>query len=394
MLRRLALSFAGIAATAVAVAGCASGGTNQTISIGPSFAPQSLYASNSTQNAISIYPLGTASASGPSYQIGGSNTTLAGPQYLAFDSAGDLFVTNWLSSSKTGQILEIKALATGNVLPYNAYSFGKVQPRGISDYQATTAGSTTKGDYFAVAVVDPTQPLAFSSQLQLFSSALGIPFQTIAGPATGLNVPSGVAVDKNDNYYVTNLQGSSVEVFTVPTPSPTPSPTTTPSPSATPSPTPTPRGATPSPTPTPLPTATPVNIAPVATISGNASGVGQPTGIALDVSGKIFVSDQASKICSFTTGICPAGALTTPAILIFPANANGPVTPTYIAGSATKLYAPTDVKVDSAGKIYVADSTPSGAGVIYVFAAGATGNTAPAATLSSPGSVIGLALSP
>ncbi len=391
MLRRLAITFAGVAATAVAIAGCASGGTNQTISVGPTFPSQSLYASNSTQNAVSIYPLGLATT-GPAYQIGGSNTNFGGPQYLTFDSQSDLFVTNWASSAHNGTIVEIKALATGNVLPYNLYSFGRIQPRGIQDYQATVSGSTTKQDFFAVAVVDPTQPLAFASQLQLFPSILGAPFQTLAGPNTGLNVPSGVAVDKSNNFYVTNLQGSNVEVFAVPSPSPTPSPTATPT--ASPTPSPTPSGATPSPTPTVAPTPTPMNIAPVSTIGGPATGIGQPTGIALDNNGNIYVSDQASTICAFTTGICAAGATTTPAILMYPPNASGAPTPTYIAGPATKLYAPTDVKVDSSGKIYVADSTASGAGVIYVFAAGATGNVAPATTLSSPGSVIGLALSP
>lgn len=381
MLRRLAISFAGIAATAVVVAGCASGGTTGAISIGPTFAPQSLYASNATQNAVSIYST-SASGSGPAYQIGGSNTTLAGPQYLTFDSLGNLFVTQWQSSSHSGGILEFKALATGNVLPYNGFNYGRIQPRGIQDYQTTFPGATKKTDVLAVSVVDPGQPLQFASQLQLFTSTLGAPYETIAGPLTGLNVPSGIAVDSASNIYVANLQGSSVEVFSLPSPSPTPSPTATPT--ATPSPSPTPTGATPSPSPSPSPTATPVNIAPVQTISGAASGIGQPTGVALDASGKIYVSDQASTICGIA---CPA-------ILIFPAGSNGAVTPTYIAGSATKLYAPTDVKVDSSGKIYVADSTSAGAGVIYVFAAGSTGNTAPTTTLTSPGSVIGIALSP
>ncbi len=378
MLRRLAIGLAGLAVTAVTIAGCASGGTNQTLAIGPSFAPQSLYATNSTQNGISIYT--STTGGGPSYQIstGGSTNGLNGPQYLTFDSSADIFTTNWQPSLKVGGIVEIKASATGNVLPFNSFSFGSAHPRGIADY-VTTPTNGTATDFLVAGVVDPTQPLAFSSQLQLFeASVLGGAVETIAGPATGLNVPSGVAVDKSKNIYVTNLQGGSVEVFALPTPSPTASPTATASPTTTPSPTATPTGATATPSPTPSPSATPVNIAPLQTIT---TDIGQPTGVAVDASGKIYVSDQASKACS------PA----CPAVLIFP-SAGAP--PTVIAGSSTLLFSPTDVKVDSSGKIYVADSTSSGAGVIYVFAAGANGNVAPATTFTSPGTVIGLGLAP
>lgn len=382
MFRRFAQSFAGLV-TVVFVAACASGnagGGGTVLSIGPTFAPMSVYASNTSQNAISIYAAGTTSG-GPTNQIGGSSTQLNGPQYLAFDSTSNLFVTSFSNSTVAGQIVEIKALATGNVLPFNQLALGKSHPRGIADYTVTPAATSSPTDYLAVGVVDPTQPLTFSSQLQIYLAG-GLNFgavQTLAGPNTGLNVPSGVAVDGKQNYYVTNLQGGSVTVYSIPTPSPTPSPTATPAP--TPTPTATPAGATPSPTPTVSPTPTPMNIAPVATISGVASGIGQPTGIALDASGNIYVSDQKSTICS-----CPA-------ILVFPAGSNGAIAPKVLSGSSTLLVAPTDVKVDSNGKIYVGDTTAAGAGVVYVFAAGATGNTAPSATLTSPGSVTGLAIS-
>jgi hypothetical protein len=393
MLRRLAIGLAGLAATAVTIAGCASGGANQTISVGPSFAPQSLYATNSTQNGISIYT--STTGGGPSYQIstGGSSSGLNGPQYLTFDSASDIFTTNWQPSLKVGGIVEIKAAATGNVLPFNSYSFGATHPRGIADYVTTPTGGTAT-DFLVVGVVNPTQPTQpenFSSQLQLFSAAvLGGPIETIAGPNTGLNVPSGVAVDKSKNIYVTNLQGASVEVFALPSPSASPSPTASPTTSPTASPTATPTGATASPSPTPSPTPTPVNIFPSNKISGANTGIGQPTGIAVDGSGNMYVSDQGSTSAT----VCAPKAPPCPAILIFPAGSTGNATPKFIAGSSTMLFSPTDVKVDSSGKIYVADSTTSGSGVIYVFASGANANVAPATTFTSPGTVIGLGLAP
>jgi hypothetical protein len=68
-----------------------------------------------------------------------------------------------------------------------------------------------------------------------------------------------------------------------------------------------------------------------------------------------------------------------------------------IQGCNTKLNAPTDVKVDSAGLTYVADSTTTGAGIIYIYAAGAGGpgnhNVTPT-NYSSPGTVTGLGIVP
>jgi hypothetical protein len=389
MLRRFALGYASVFVSAVIITGCSSAGAGQAISVGPSFAPETLYAANSTQNAINIYPLG-ATSGGPQYQIGGSLTALTGPQYLAFDSSGDLFVTNYTTSVGAGLILEFKALATGNVQYYNSLSFGTAHPRGIADFQQFVYGSTTSTDALAVGVVDPTQPLNFASRLEVFTASTvnNGAEEIIAGPATGLNVPSGVAVDSKNNVYVANLQGASITVYPMAsptaTPSPSPTPSITPTPVASPTPTVSP---TATPLPTVAPTGTPNNTTPIAVISGASTGIGQPTGVAIDSAGNIYVSDQASTICAPALAKCAA-------ILVFPPGSSGNVAPKYIAGNATLLLAPTDVKVDNSGRIYVADSTATGAGVIYVFASGATGNVPPASTLTSPGAVFGIGLVP
>jgi hypothetical protein len=386
MFRRLPFGFAGVFAAAIAIAACSSPNATQTISVGPSFPAETLYVADVTQNAVSIYATGSPapkSTAGPLYQIGGSNTTMAGPQYLTFDSQSDLWVTNWLSSTSTGSILEFKALATGNVLPFQTFSLGNVRPRGIVDFLYKFTGATTATDIFVVAVTDPSQPSGFNSGLQFYSAAtLSAAYATLSGPATGLNVPSGVAVDKSNNIYAANLQGASITEYALPSASPTASPTATPTASPTPAPTPT--GQTASPSPTPAPTPTPVNLAPVATIAGAVSGINQPTSVAIDANNLIYVSDQNSTVC---TPNCPA-------VLVFAAGANGAVAPTrFIAGKNTLLVAPTDVKVDMAGNIYVADEV-AGLGVVYVFAPTASGNVAPIATLNSPGAVIGLGLAP
>lgn len=391
MLRRLTLGFALVIATGIAVAACSSSNANSTISVGPDFPSQSLYAANATQNAIGIYPPGTKTGSGPANQIGGSSTTIAGPQYLTFDNLSDLFLTNYNVSANSASIIEIKALATGNVLPFNTVTLSaNVRPRGIAFYmQPSVVASASPAPAFVVAAVNASANSGFTSQLQFFSGALG-EFQVMGGPNTGLNVPSGVTLDSSNNIYVTNLQGASVEVFALPTPTPTPVPTPTTSPTTTPSPSPTPSGATATPSPTPVPTSSPINVPPLRTIAGSGSGLGQPTGIALDSNSNIYVSDGAAALGATACG----GKAACPAVLIFPAGANGAVTPKAIAGSATLLNAPTDVKVDKTGNIYVGDTTSAGAGVIYIFAPGASGNVAPTTTFTSPGAVIGIGLTP
>lgn len=382
MLPRLALGFAGVLTAAIAISACSSSDATSTISVGPTFSAQTLYAADVTQNAISIYTPSPKSTAAPVYQIGGSSTTLAGPQYMTFDNGKNLWVTNWLSSTSTGVLLQFLANATGNVVPYQTLSLGTIRPRGIAFMNEGTTASPLYA--LAIAVTDPTESSEFSSGIAFYQTNAISDGEVlrIAGPATELNVPSGIAIDSKNNIYVSNLQGASVTVFAFPgstaTPSPTPSPTATASSTA---------------SPTASPTATPDNIAPEAMISGATTGLGQPTGIALDASGNIYVSDQAAKITPSSSGDCTPGTTAIPAILIFPAGSNGAVAPKCIAGSNTKLVAPTDVAVDKSGNVYVADEL-SGTGVIYVFAAGSTGNVAPSGTLNSPGSLIGLALTP
>lgn len=378
MLRKLTVGFI-VLCVAVTIAACSNAGNTSGLNIGPNFPQGTLYATNSTQNGISIYSVKEQTGKGPIYQIGGSSTDLLNPQYLAFDGQNNLWVTNYSASTQSGRIIEIAALATGNVLPIgaiNGVSDGVVHPRGIAIASADKV--------VVIANVNPTAGSPFESQLLVYGigdaqSGVTVPQQVIAGPNTLMNVPSGVALN-GYAAYVTNLQGASVEGFTIPSPTPTPVPTPTPAPTPTPVPT-----ATPSPpTPTPSPTPTPINIAPNFVLSGSLTGITQPTGIALDASGNLYISDQGSSTVA-------------PSILVFPSSLTGNVNqaPTRdISGVNTKLFAPTDVAVDASGNIYVADTTASGAGMLYVFSPTANGNVAPTTTYTSPGVPVGLGLVP
>jgi hypothetical protein len=373
---------AGLIILSALLIACNNVNSTSSLNIGPNFGKGTLYVDNSTQNGVSIYRTNESSGKGPAYVIGGSSTDLDGPQYVAFDKGHNIWVTNYDPTTQSASVVEFESQATGNVLPFGLISSvndGIVRPRGI-------AINTTTGQV-VVANVNPTDTGGFSSQLLIYTASsatshVTVPGLIIAGPNTMMNVPSGVAIGNYDAY-VTNLQGASVEAFTIPTPSPTPSPPT-PSPSPTPSPTATPTG----PTPTPSPTPTPMNVAPALVLSGNLTGLTQPSGIALDANGNLYVSDEGNLSVK-------------PSILIFPSGLAGTqnVAPTCkISGSNTTLFQPTDVAVDSSGDIFVADTTAGGSGVIDVWSGISTtcgtDNVAPSKVFSSPGIPIGLGVLP
>jgi hypothetical protein len=379
-----------------AIVACSSLGQTSGVNVGPSFPSKTLYATNSNQNAISIYTNGSKAGSGPTYQIGGSSTSLNGPQYLAFDRSQNLWVTNYNPSTNKATIIEFAALATGDVIPLNSNALPG-RPRGIAftPKGPTPLPSSSASPVPQIMVVAESNPQdTYPSRILLFLAGATAPYQSIGGPKPGLKLPGGVTVDGQGHIYVTNIQGRSVAQFMLPTPSPTPKPTPTPSP--TPSPTPTP-STSPSPSPTPSPTPTPVNVFPRFMITAK-NGVITPLGVALDPMGNIYIADQGKPNAGCHS---PEG----PAILIFPPyNKKIPYTKPIrkINGCSTLLNAPTDVKVNSAGVIYVADSTPSGTGVIYVFPAEANGNVCPTGPsgdvcptyYKSSGAVTGIGLVP
>ncbi len=392
MLSKRALAFIGIILTGAVVAACSNLGLTTGQNVGPTFPGKTLYATNSNQNAISIYSNGQKSGTGPAFEIGGSSTGLDGPQYLAFDREQLLWVTNYNPSTQHAELVEFAPQATGNVVALSTTALVG-RPRGIAfspKMPSPQPSSSIKPLVPVMVIAEQIPTNVYPSQLLLYTANSTAPFQSIAGPKPGLKLPGGIAIDRFNHVYVANIQGASVSQFVIPTASPTPRPTPTTSPSPTPSPTPTPTGS-PSPTPTPVPTATPINIYPRFTITSKNELI-TPTSVALDKAGNIYVVDQGHPNAK-----CHAS--NSAAILVFPPyNKRIPYgKPTRkIQGCNTKLNLPSDIKVNSDGLIYVADSTRAGVGIIYIFPAGASGglqNVAPT-NYTSPGAVTGLGLVP
>ena len=166
------------------------------------------------------------------------------------------------------------------------------------------------------------------------------PVATIVGSATGLDIPDGVALDAAGNIYVLNQYAATVGSITVYPPNPS--------------------GST--------------NEAPIATISGGATGLSYPSAIAVDANGYIYAGNNNNTVTVYAPN--PSGAMNEAPYEI-------------IGGSATGLAFPKGIAVDAAGLIYVANdnntSTESGntVGSITVYSARTAGtqNLAPLGTI-------------
>lgn len=113
------------------------------------------------------------------------------------------------------------------------------------------------------------------------------------------------------------------------------------------------------------------DVAPRKTLTGDATGLASPFGIAFDAAGRMYVSNVQAK-----------------SITVYAADwASGNTAPLKnLSGPATGLASPSGIAFDSAGKMYVAD--PTGNYVLVYAANWANGDTAPIKFLGGPNSGI------
>jgi len=282
---------------------------------------------------IEVYPLTATGNIAPATTIAGESTDIEDAHKCAFDASGNIYVTSKTNSS----VLVFAAGASGDVAPISTISgsnTGLVQPTGIA---VDSTGKIYVADYGAE---DPGGPSVF-----IFAAGANgnvAPVATITGAATGLVFPNGLALDSSGKIYVanegTNQATSSVTVYAA--------------------------GAT-------------GNAAPLATISGSATLLNDPHGLALDAAGNIYVANlpPPAGAPAGAAGPGPSGS-----VLVFAAGSTGNVAPkTTITGSSTLLSRPNGISLDALGNIYVADNS---ANAVLVFTAGATGNVAPISNIS------------
>jgi len=207
--------------------------------------------------SVFVYPAGSNANVAPIAAISGSSTGLIQPAGVAVDSSGKIYVAD------NGDPEAFPATAAKVIVyPKLGRRIGPINKAPI----ATITGSKTGLSFGIRIALDSSGNIYvaefYSGTVLVYSAGSTgnvAPTAILTGPNTGLRAPYGIAFDSSGNIYVADLYAASVLVYP------------------------------------PLGSSTrPVNIAPIATISGPDTGLYGPDGIALDSIGNIYVADEGN----------------------------------------------------------------------------------------------------
>ncbi|MGH7812689.1 MAG: SBBP repeat-containing protein [Candidatus Binataceae bacterium] len=280
-----------------------------------------LYVINYGGASVSVYSMAQWQAGGnqtPIAMISGPKTKLAGALGIAVDSAsGDVYVANSAGgTSFSGSITMYKnsTIVAGGNKPPDAIITGSntnlYSPQGV-------AIDPNTGNIFVANLGGPIGTNGDGSVTEYAAGASGnqSPAAMIVGSMTGLSQPSGIAVDASSNIYVANYDGGpsasgAVTIYTQPLTSKTGNPN---------------------------------NVAPAAEIVGPQTGknytlLNDINGIAVDANGLIYVSNfgETGSVTVYPPLAALTGAANYPNV--------SPVVD--ITGPATLLYGPRGIAVD------------------------------------------------
>jgi len=248
------------------------------------------------------------------------------------------------ASSSTPPAAIFVANLRGYVTVYSLGSNGDVAPISTIDGAATRLGNPknlavdSKGNVFVTSEVWNAGTYAGDNVLVFAAGSKGnaSPIATIAGPNTNLRSVHSIAVDSSGKIYVGTSVGkdelAGVAVFAA--------------------------GSN-------------GDVKPEAIITGSSTRIQNADGMAIDLTGTLFVANVLGE--AGYTGV-----------LVFPGGSDGNVTPSVvIGGTRTGIDWPAGVALDARGNIYVADAGRYGSPAsIRVYSAGSNGNVPPIATIS------------
>lgn len=279
--------------------------------------------------------------------IGGSKTGLAHPSGIALDASGEIYVAN-IGGYPKGNITVYPPLGTSagilNEPPIATIAGSKTlldAPTGIAvdDQGRIYAANELGGPRVRGAPSDRGRVSVYAAG----SNGNVAPIATISGARTGLAYPLGIALDSDGDIYAANFytantnsklqNNASITVYAA---------------------------------------GSEGDAQPIASIAGSNAELGIPWGITLDSRGNVYIAGYVYGVGN-TINVYPAGS-----------NGNVSPAAS-IAGADTELNDPTALALDASGSLYVSNSFggPADAGSITVYPTGSSGDTAPVRTISS-----------
>jgi secreted PhoX family phosphatase len=373
---------------------------------GIAYSEGNIYVTNAATNSITVYPANSNGNPNPITTIIGSSTLLDDPVAIAMDSGGNIYVANRGSPAGDPDSITIySADSGGNVTPTavitgpntgleypdaltldskgNIYVANEGSIAGLPDsitvYSPGSNGNSAPANIISGSSTALASPggVAVDANGYIYATSLGVegvgsvavliyapgstgniaPTTSIDGDCAVLTSPGAIALDSNQNVYLTNpgnvaSSDESVAVFTqqdIGTEAGTVG------------------------TQLSLEPGPPQCLTPMSNIFGGNTEIDQPFGIAVDPAGNMYVTNSDAN-----------------SVTIFSAGSTGNIAPiATIADPNTGLDNPLGIALDSSGNIYVANAgSQDGAGgsdSITVYPAGSNANVSPTTTISAGG---------
>jgi hypothetical protein len=164
-----------------------------------------IYVTNNGGPSITVFALDATGNAAPIRTISGANTGLKIPIGIGVDSQGSVYVAN----RGGGTVTVYSGLASGNVAPVRTLtSTGMLSPQGIAvapgdDVFVSTCPTCGGGKGGSIGIYH------FPSQASQTDRIIG----ATSNANTGLTVPGSIALDDNQNIFIGNSFGGTIEVF-------------------------------------------------------------------------------------------------------------------------------------------------------------------------------------